>query len=109
MEWAFSPMTTVSSGAPNSPSACTSQPACASCRSRAAVRAAVLAMAAPVTNTAALPAGRPRSSVSHRVTTSCRRAATGDMTGSAVFWSQAAASQFAPSATGCEPPVTNPK
>ncbi len=42
-------------------------------------------MAAPVRNTAALPGGRPSSSVSHRVTTSCKRAATGDITGSAVF------------------------
>ena len=42
-------------------------------------------MDAPVTNTAALPAGRPSSSVSHPVTTSCRRAATGDITGSAAF------------------------
>ena len=85
VEWAFSPTTTVSSGAPNRPSACTSQPAAASCRSRAAVRAAALAMAAPVTKTAALPAGSPSSSPSHPVTTSCRRAATGDMAGSAAF------------------------
>jgi hypothetical protein len=43
----------------------------------------VLAIDAPDTNTAAVPAGKPSSSASHPVTTSCRRAATGDITGSA--------------------------
>jgi hypothetical protein len=42
-------------------------------------------MDAPDTNTAAVPAGKPSRSVSHPVTTSCRRVATGDITGSVVF------------------------
>src|SRR5437870_2355459 len=37
------------------------------------------------------------------------RAATGDITRCAAFWSQAAASQFAASAAGNTPPVTKPK
>jgi hypothetical protein len=40
-------------------------------------------MDAPDTNAAAVPVGKPSKSASHPVTTSCRRAATGDITGSA--------------------------
>jgi hypothetical protein len=36
-------------------------------------------------------------------------AATGDVTDNPAFWSHAPASQFAASATGNEPPMTNPK
>ena len=36
-------------------------------------------------------------------------AATGDMTRMQAFWSQAPASQFAASAAGNVPPITNPK
>ena len=42
-------------------------------------------MDAPDTKTAAVPSGKPNRSASQAVTTSCRRAATGDITGSAAF------------------------
>ena len=63
--------------------------------SRAAARQEALATVAPVTNATPVPAGRPRSSTSHPRTTSCSFAATGDITGSAAFWSHALASHDA--------------
>ena len=109
VECARSPITTGSGGAPNSPSACTSQPIRASSASRAAARQAALATVAPVTNASPVSAGSRSRSTSHPRTTWCSRAATGDITGSAAFWSHAAASQALPIATGYVAPVTNPK
>ena len=40
---------------------------------------------------------------------SSSRAAAGDITARAAFWSQAAVSQAAAVATGSVPPLTNPK
>jgi hypothetical protein len=62
-------------------------------------------MDAPVTKTVAVPVGKPSRSASQTVTTSCKRAANGDITGSATSWSHAVASQFVATAIGWEPPM----
>jgi len=107
--WTSSPTTTVSAGAPKSPSASTSQPCRASSACRAAARPVKFAIVAPVTNPASVPGGRPSSSRSQRVVTSSSRAAIGEETRSPAFWSQAPASQFAATVAGSAPPVTKPK
>ena len=62
-----------------------------------------------VTNATPVSAGRRRRSTSHPRTTSCSLAATGDITGSAVFWSHVLTSHELPRATGYVAPFTNPK
>ena len=96
-------------GAPNNPSACASQP------SRAEQRVTGGGEARRVGHRRAGDegdggSGRQAEHVEqpapgHVV----QRAATGDITGSAAFWSQAAASHEAPSAAGSVAPITNPK
>ena len=103
------PATTVTGGAPISPCPAASQPCRARTASRAAARQVALAMVAPVTKPPPAPSGRPSSSVTQRSATASSRAAAGDMTVRPAFWSQAAISQAAATATGSAPPVTNPK
>ncbi len=107
--WACSPTTTVSSGAPNSPLAGTSQPWRRSTSSRPTAIPVALATVAPVTKLNPVDAGRPSRSTTHPRTTSSRAAATGDITRTAAFWSHAPASQLAAVATGYDAPVTKPK
>ena len=68
-----------------------------------------LAMVAPVTSVPAAPSGRPRSERIQPTATRSSVTAIGDIALTAAFWSQAAAIQLAPTATGSEPPVTKPK
>ena len=57
----------------------------------------------------AVPAGRPNRSNSQPPAISSTTAAAGDITYRPAFWSQALASQSAPSAAGWLPPMTKPK
>ncbi len=66
-------------------------------------------MVVPVTKPAPQLAGNPRMSSTHPSTISSSFAATGDMTVNPAFWSQTPAIQFAASAAGTQPPMTNPK
>ena len=104
-----SPTTTWTGGAPTSPRAAASQPFLASTASRAAARQVALAIDAPETKLPEVSAGRPSSWLTQRMATASRRVATGDMADKAVFWSHAARSHEAATATGHAPPVTNPK
>ncbi len=103
------PVTTVTGGAPTSPSAAASQPWRANTASRALARQVALAIVAPLTKPPPLPGGSPSSSTIHRSATSSRRAAVGDIAASAAFWSHAALNQAAAWAMGSVPPFTNPK
>ena len=76
---------------------------------RAAASAEKFAIVVPVTNPAPLVEGKPSRSTVQASTISSNLAATGDMTCIAAFWSHAPASQFAASAAGSVPPMTNPK
>ena len=107
---ASSPTTTVIGGAPNSPSASTSQPARASTAWRAAASAVKLAIVAPVTKAPAAArraARRVEQPAQRDLLEHARRPGVGES--KAAFWSQAVASQFAASAAGSEPPITKPK
>ena len=101
VEWACSPTTTdrrrraEQARRPARPSR--ARPSSAS---RAAARHDALATVAPLTKATPVSAGRRRRSTSQRRTTSWSFAATGDITGSAAFWSHALTSQELPSATG---------
>ena len=66
-------------------------------------------MVAPVTKPPPVPVGRPSTSATQRSATASSRAAAGDITARAAFWSQAAISHAAATAAGSAPPVTNPK
>ena len=68
-----------------------------------------LAIVAPVTKPATVVEGRPKSSTSQRCATCSSVAATGEAVKAPAFWSHAAASQSAATATGCDPPMTKPK
>ena len=107
--WRSPPTTTVTGGAPNRPSTSTSQPACSSTWWRAAMRPVTLAICAPVTKAPDPFTGSPRSSRNHPRTTSSMTATAGVITCMAAFWSQADTNQSAATATGSEPPLTNPK
>ena len=104
-----SPTSTVTGGAPTRPWPAASQPCRLSTASRAAARQVALAMVAPVTKAPPASGGRPSSPATQRSATASSRAAAGDMTLSAAFWSQAAVSQAAACAAGSAPPVTKPK
>ncbi len=107
--WTSSPTMTVTGGASKSPFSSTSHPARASTAWRAAASAVRLAIVPPVTKPATVVDGRPKSSTSQRCATCSSVAATGEAVKAPAFWSHAVASQSAATATGCEPPMTNPK
>ena len=77
--WACSPATTVISGAPRSPCRSASQPCARSTARRAAASAVKLAIVAPVTNAAPAPAGRSRTSSTHRMATRSIAAPSGEL------------------------------
>ena len=104
-----SPTITVTGGAPLRPRSSTSHPTRASTACRAAASAVRLATVAPVTKPATVVGGRPKSSTSQRCVTCSSLAATGEAVKAPPFWSHAAASQSAATATGCDPPMTKPK
>ena len=82
---ASSPITTVIGGAPNSPSASTSQPCAASTAWRAAASALKLAIVAPVTNAPAQSSGRPKSPRIQPSATASSAAAAGVTESKAAF------------------------
>ncbi len=107
--WASAPVTTRSGGAPARPRWSTSQPRRASRASRPARMPVRLATVAPPQNVATAPGGIPSRSQAQAAANPSRWAATGDMTGSAAFWSHAPARIAAAWAAGSVPPVTKPK
>ena len=66
-------------------------------------------MVAPVTTAPPVPCGSPSRSRTQRRAASSNAAATGDITRSAAFWSQAEASHAAPTEAGTAAPFTKPK
>ena len=68
-----------------------------------------LAIVAPVTNPALVPAGSRSSSTSQPAATSSATDAAGEIAYRPAFWSQALVSQSAAIAAGTLPPMTNPK
>ena len=107
--WASSPATTVTGGAPKSPRASTSHPACRSTSWRAAARQVKFAIWQPVTKPTEDSRGRSASSRIQSQSVSSTTPAAGEAMESTAFWSQAEASQSAARDAGRDPPVTKPK
>src|SRR6267154_86282 len=103
------PTTTSMGGAPNIPSALTSQPARANIACRAETSAVKLAIVAQVTRPPAQSGGNRNTSHTQRRTISSNSAAMGDIARNAAFWFQAAAIQFAARAAGTIQQFTKPK
>ncbi len=109
VECVSAPSTTVTSGAPNSPRASTSQPTRASTALRAAASPMAFAIVAPVVTPKPASRGRSSRSSSQRPAASSAAAAAGVASARQAFCPQAAASQSAATPTGCDAPQTQPK